>query len=589
MKKKSVLYTLLTIMLLITMVGCTAKPATESTAASSAAASTEAAKESASAATESSTTEASPAEQLPRPVGYDVESELKAYDDVMTINCLADLWGSEVDPTDATAQYILDNFKIDMTGLTVDMTGKFGDVLRSRVAANDPPDMVLGFNLPLFRDVAAFGSFTDLSEVLLNYAPDTIDNIGMQVLDKYRDKDGKLIVFPSNTIPTNDLQSYLYPQDGPMLNMDFLSEAGLEAPKNVDELYNALKAFSKLTFNGKKVIPMGNSGFGADAYSNEGYPSGSSHFVQMFAPGTGYQMLEKNDATQMIDTVYDHPAYVEYLQFFNKLYREKLLDQDVFTLTRDQYNERAKSGVYGFFWGGSGDATAANTVLSGEVTKPYYPIKMIKNYEGNSKTHTFSVLGNWYFLFSNNIPDKERLAKFINWQYTLQGVQIINYGAPDKTKEKNVWYYDDNGKVVFDQELQKKWDAEDYTWNWKKGGGWGFHSCGLRACVKYTSVNEMGLNMADDMYKAIDNLLNTEMTMDTNFEAMLLQPFGPVCEDRGPALRDLLNKWEVRIIINAKNEEDVKTMQAQMLAEARAVGYDDIKKEMYQLYLTANP
>jgi putative aldouronate transport system substrate-binding protein len=521
--------------------------------------------------------------------GYDVVSELKAYADVMPLAAFADYGGLEASPTDVTATWIKDNFKIDMSGLTVDATGKYGDAVRAKLAANDLPDMLMCFNYPLFREIAASGSFLNVNDAIENYAPDTIDNISEPVLDKYREKDGKLYLFPSNTIPTNDPNTYVYAQDGMTINSDFLAKTGLQTPTNTTELYNYLKAVSTQQFNGKPVIPMGNVGFSPDSYLTDGYPLVSSHYIQMFAPGTGYQMLVKNDTTKMIDLMYDSPAYLQYLQFFNKLYREKLLDQDAFTMTKDQYIERLKSGAYGFVWGGPTDAGVANTALSNNIMKPYQPIKMIKDYQGSSKTYTFPVLGNWYFLFNKNIKDPVRLAKFIDWQYTLQGVQIINYGAPDKTKQMNVWYYDDAGKVVFDQDLQKKNDAADYTWNWKKAGGWGFHACGLKACIKYTAVNEMGLCMADDMYKAIDTIDSPELTVDPNFEAMTLQPLGPVGTDKGPSLRDLLNKWEVKIIINAKDDSDAAAMYTQMMTEARAAGYDDIKKELYNNYLAANP
>lgn len=590
MKVTRFLMIALALLMLLAAGGCQPSSAPSATPAATTSAAASAADNSATASAEATATPAATtAEQLPRAAGYDVVTELKAYTDVMPLVTLADLWGSEVDPTDNTAKYILDNFKIDTTGLTVDMTGKYADVVRAKLAANDLPDVLLGFNYALFRDIAASGNFLDISSQLANYAPDTIANIGEDTLKKYREPDGKLYLFPSNTIPTNDLSTYLYPQDGPMLNMDFLAQTGLSVPTNTDELYNVLKAFSKLEYNGKKVIPIGNGGFDVDSYSTDGYPWGSNHFMQMFQPGTGWGDLVKNDSTQMIDTGYDHPSYVEFLKFFNKLYREKLLDQDAFTLTKDAYNERVKSGVYGFMWGGTGDTTPANTAISGQIIKPYQPIKMVKNYQGNSKTYNFSVLGNWYFLFNKNIKDADRLAKYIDWQYTLQGVQIINYGAPDKTKQKNVWYYDDSGKVVFDQALQKQWDAADYTWNWKKAGGWGFHSCGLKAAIKYTAVNEMGLCMADDMYLAIDKQLNTEMTMDPAFEAMNLQPVGQVCLDKGASVRDLMNKWEVKIILNAKDDADVQSMYAQMMTEAKAAGYDDIKKEMYNRYMAANP
>ncbi len=108
------------------------------------------------------------------------------------------------------------------------------------------------------------------------------------------------------------------------------------------------------------------------------------------------------------------------------------------------------------------------------------------------------------------------------------------------------------------------------------------------AVIKYTAVNEMGLCMADEMYLLVDEVTKDDLAVDPAFEAANIQPTGEVGLEKGPALSDLLNKWEVQIVLRAADEDEVESMYAQMMDEARAVGYDEIKMELYNRYVEAN-
>ena len=581
--KTKTLYLIIALIIAISMVGC---QNTETSTTDSKDVSNTAGEATAQTNETEESSESASTEDLPRQAGYDVVAELQAYDDVMELTCLCDLGPGSMNPEDKTVQYIAEYLKLDISQVAVDNTGDYSTLVMAKLAANDLPDFIQGFSLSLFKEIAPSGQFLDMSELLANYAPDTVDFIGEDVLDKYREADGALYLFPGNTIPTDDLSPYVYPQHGPMLNMALLEQTGLDVPTTTEELYNVLKAFAGLDTDTQNIIPFG---MRVSYGTSSSYPIGSSTWLKMFYPGTGYYNLVKNDETKMIDLQYDHPAYLEYLKYFGKLYREHLLDQDAFTITEDAYNERLKAGDYGMVWADASVIAPTNTALSGNVMDPYQPIDMIQDYEGDTNTYSFKVLGDWLYLFNTSVDDPERLAKYIDWQYTMDGVRVVNYGAPDPTLEMNCWYYDDAGEIIFDQDLQREWDEEDYTWNWMVAGGWGVHSCGLRACIKYTAVNEMGLCLADELYLAIDDLLGDDMTVNPSFEAMGLQPKGTVWEEKGATICDSLHKWEVKILINAADDAEVETMFAQMMAEARELGYDEMKMELYDLYLAANP
>ncbi|MDL2206221.1 hypothetical protein LJC33_04840 [Eubacteriales bacterium OttesenSCG-928-N13] len=518
----------------------------------------------------------------------DQEKALMEYEDVMPMAGFGSLWGL-ASYDDHTAAWMLDTFKIDQRDLEIDVSDNFKDLARARLAAEDIPDYIVTLDRQLAMELAESGQFYDMSEVIYEHAPGMVDFIGEDVLDRYRSTDGKLYIIPGQTSPADELDKYLYAQDAAMVNIDLLTETGLEAPTNVDELYAYLLAIKDMEVNGQKVIPIVNPAMRPKNYTSSNYPMNIPKMLYMFSPGTGYTFLDKNDETKMVDLHYDNAAYLEYLTFFNKLYREGLMDQDGFTMSDDQYIERLKSGIYGYTFEGTSYISTANSAASGEIMRPYYPIRFPRNYEGGSDAFNFPMLGDWFFLFNKNISDPVRVAKLLDWNYTVEGVRVINYGAPDETMEKNCWYYDDAGEPVFNQELQQQWDEADYTWNWMVAGGWGYHAVGLRRQLKYTGISEMGICVADDLYLEIDRVTQDDLSVSAAYEAMNLQPVGPIGLEKGPQLCDLLNKWEVQIVLRAEDEAQVASMYQQMMEEARGNNYDELKMEMYDRYIAANP
>ena len=517
------------------------------------------------------------------------EAALMEYDDVMRLSGFGALWGL-ASYDDHTAAWILENFKIDQRDLEIDISDNFQDIARARVAAGDIPDFIVTLDRQLALELANTGEFYDMvkDDLIYEHAPLMVDFIGKELIDFYKTKDGELFIIPGQTAPIDRYSEYQGANDAFFINVELLEKTGMNEPTTVDELYEYLKAVADMDVDGQKVIPFIDGIFRPASYGNAVYPFFAPRLMHMFSPGS-YGFMSKDDEAKMIDVYYDHPAYLEYLKFMNKLYREKLFDQDVFTLSNDQYIERLKMGIYGAAPDGQTNMATANSAYSGKIDTPYWPIRFPRNYDGDANAYHLMVLGNWYYLFNKNIPDPVRVAKLLDWNYTIEAARVINYGAPDPTMEKNCWYYDDNNEIVFDQNLQEQWDNEDYTWNWMIAGGWGYHSIGLRHPLKYTTVNEMGICMADAMYMKIDEVTIGDLVVNPGLEGMTLQPMGGFFQNNGGPLSDLLGKWQVQIVLRAGSEDEVVSMYTQMMEEVRAIGYDEMKAELYQMYLDANP
>lgn len=131
------------------------------------------------------------------------------------------------------------------------------------------------------------------------------------------------------------------------IDSEWLQNVGMEAPTNVDELYEVLKAFKEQDANGNgdpdDEIPM--SGYFADAEYNI-----LTMIMQAFGIPTHVynysKMLDADGNVALGQMTENYKACVTYL---NKLYTEGLLDKDIFTQTLDEFRAKVKEGRVGAF------------------------------------------------------------------------------------------------------------------------------------------------------------------------------------------------------------------------------------------------
>jgi len=579
-------------MLVVPLVACTQKSAEPATSVTAVAA-----------------TSATTQDQLPRPVGYDVKKELAAYTDTMVLTGYYN-YGTKVDPNNFYHDWVLQNFKIDLQNSFV-AGENYDDKVRTLSAANQLPDVLFTWSRSLFDEMANNQQLLPLDDLLTNYAPDSEAWYSKPIRDMMRASDGKLYTLVGLNLPIGN-EEYRKIYYGGLAwgqiftaNETMLAATNMQAPKTIDDMIAFLKATAALpNVNGKKIIPLEMYGFGPSDYTNTGYPGGGNKTILMHLleqiPTSDFNMPD--DTNKTMKFAYDHPAYQKFLKLINMLFRENLIDKEIFISTVDQLDAKMKEGrtaLCAF----SNNIEAINTTLSGGKTaSPYAPI----NYPMDpsvTKPNVVGVspVGGWYWAINKNVKEPERLAKYIDWHYTDEGLMFDNYGPPDPTKTRNTWWYEPGtapanmkleGKPVLDLELQKKWDAEQAGWAGEKCGAWGVNSLGLRMSMNYAKPVEFGVNMASDFviknYEVTKGDQEVYFYDDLSMVKFVSAPFGEVFKQKATNVNDLLNKWEVKIIMDAKSDADVDSMFTQMMTEAKAAGYDDIAKEAYQVYLKAN-
>lgn len=189
----------------------------------------------------------------------------------------------------------------------------------------------------------AQGVFIDLTDLIDKYMPN---------LKKLMEEDpylkaamttesGEIFSLPYyyKTVGGNPHQVFMY--DG------WLKEAGFDdVPETVDEFYDLLVALSKLDINGNgdlnDDIPLG----AWDVYLQQKFliPAFTGYTNNF---DTGYNFdVDKNGKVVFIPL---EPSYREFLEYTNKLYKEKLLDQEIYTQNADQWLAKLKENRCGIF------------------------------------------------------------------------------------------------------------------------------------------------------------------------------------------------------------------------------------------------
>ena len=127
------------------------------------------------------------------------------------------------------------------------------------------------------------------------------------------------------------------------INMDWLSNVGKGKPKTVDEFYDVLKAFKEKDPNKndkQDEIPLSywKQNSACDGILN-------NIFYAAFSGQAGGAWHDIIGDKVVYNPV--QPAFKDFLAYMNKLYSEKLLDNEMFTQTLQQYVAKYKEGTMG--------------------------------------------------------------------------------------------------------------------------------------------------------------------------------------------------------------------------------------------------
>ncbi len=264
--------------------------------------------------------------------------------------------------------------------------------------------------------------------------------VDSQNLDLLRSPDGKIYKFPNwyATRPTGNA--------GYVVNKTIYKELGEPKLETLDDFYDYLVAVKNKY--GADVVP-----FEPDRAVDA---QGLGVLYTAFGDNLMYKSLSSDVLgvwkDNQLQSLFDAPEFREAQKFIAKLYREKLVSQDMFTQDRGAVLEKLMNNRAAIY-AGSGPTTYAsqahNELIKTDPDSGYFMINPIhKAGVDQSKVHPggYDTLGWNVSVITVAAKDPEKIFAFLDYCTSPEGMAIQFFGEPGA--DKNWTGLDENGNIL---------------------------------------------------------------------------------------------------------------------------------------------
>lgn len=339
--------------------------------------------------------------------------------------------------------------------------GSYSEKKNILLASDEVPDAFFGpeaFTIDDANKYGPQGTVIALDDLIEKYAPNYKDAMSKEPMlsGMSTASDGKK--YTMGTVIEQIQRNYpgqLY------INKKWLDSLQLDAPDNLEQFYNVLKAFKENDMNGdgnkNDEIPF--------TFINFNHINGIGQFFGAFGRvdvhnhgGSPLDHFVANEDGSLTFTA-DKPEYKTAIEYLHKFFADGLFDQEGFTQDPKQYEAKMKDpkGVVGAFYAWSTQA------VSPETADQYVAINPLKGPNGEEpfvmkRNNNINVRGNGFAItHKNKIPEitVRWVDEFYNQltslesQYGPVGIGLLEKGdgtfdynkdAPEGVSFMDVWH-----------------------------------------------------------------------------------------------------------------------------------------------------
>lgn len=316
---------------------------------------------------------------------------------------------------------------IDVEWETVQIEG-LAEKKNLKLAAGDYPELFFAsaFSKTDLLKYGQQGVFIPLNDYIDNYAPNF-----KKILEEYPSvkqgvtmADGNIYGFPTFYDPNfESLRA-----GTPWIRKDWLDKLGLEEPETTDELYSVLKAFKEQDPNGNGEADEQGWGTGYGINQFTAYLRGTFGLNKQGSMNLNLDFKEGTEEFRFIPTT---DEYKEMLIFLNKLYKDGLINQDVFTTEPQVFAAEASKGNFGML----------DEVDPAELFKldGYVGVPVLEGPNGERAYNTVSNgLGNLgMFVLTDKAKNPEAMVRWMDYFYGEEGSKMFFMGFEGVTYEED--------------------------------------------------------------------------------------------------------------------------------------------------------
>jgi putative aldouronate transport system substrate-binding protein len=333
-----------------------------------------------------------------------------------------DTEGTDVNDNDYI-NYIRDTINVDIEFIN-DGTTNYRQKMNTMLAGNQPLDAFMLMDVYQRIDLARWageGALMPLDDVLPKYGKDLLANI-KDAAWKITKHDGKIYAVPFQRYDSTPYMTFV--------RKDWLERLRIDPEKDlvtIDDWYNMLKRF----------VTDDPDGNGRNDTAGIISTTSGTHFTNFtFLDSFGAARAKYVNGELLPN--YMLPEYKEWLKFMNKLYNEKILDQEFIVASGSAMWDKLAEGKYGaflWFWGLqeylSKGLDRANLV----AVSP--PVRA----DGSKASYVYSSPNRHMMAITADCKNVEAVMKFFNWSCTEEGGVFLYAGLEGKD------YTRVNGKI----------------------------------------------------------------------------------------------------------------------------------------------
>jgi putative aldouronate transport system substrate-binding protein len=334
-------------------------------------------------------------------------------------------------------KYLKENKQLNIK--SIQAKGNHAQLMSTMMASGDLPELIYGdrYN-PDIERLIDNGKIVALDPYLDKY-PNLKKWLDPQLMDLLRSKDGKLYKFPNwYTNKSTNTAGYV-------VNKKIYNELDQPPLQTMDDLYAYLGKVKEKY--GDEVVP-----FEPDRTVDG---QGIGVLYTGFAEGNNYKSLSSDVQGVIKDnkltSLFMDPSFRESQKFVSKLYREKLISQDMFTQDRGKVLEKLMTGRVAVY-AGSGPTTYAsqahNELIKTDPEAGYFMIKPIHKAglnQSNIHPGGYDRLGWNITTITTKAKDPEKIFAFLDWLTGPEGMTIQFFG-PEGGNWKG---FDENEQPIF--------------------------------------------------------------------------------------------------------------------------------------------
>ncbi|MEK8127141.1 sugar ABC transporter substrate-binding protein [Paenibacillus filicis] len=470
----------------------------------------------------------------------------------------------------AIHQYLLDKFNVDVKKTQYDVDPK--EKLNLMLASSDYPGVIAAMDSDTIDKWRVQNKLIDLAPLVDKYGP----NIKKELGDRYKsylDKDGKLWGLPRGwgLLPIPDFSAHI--------RWDWYTAMGSPKIETPDDYYNVLKKMVQ----DHPTNPKGEKTYAISWIDNINLNS----VMGIWGINEGFKEDANHNLTHWLNT----PEGLQAVQYFNRFYREGLMDPDSFLNKFDDWklkfsNERV-IGHIGSWWQSwnAGHEVWKTTVPNFNDNMRYVQIGLKAPGAEKAYLSTKDTSGWNYTVLTDKVKNPEDIIKFLDFEMTPMGTRLLGWGIPNLPD--SLWNYEGNGKWTFNESqkqlmLSGKFEydkADEVTGN---NQIWLTHPQGLLSDDhKSTAWFDQNFNQ-EDKWKSLmmSNLKDT--IFDNTARKVVFSTTNPLTI-KNQQIDELVKKGFAKAVMSKTEEEAVNNFN-DMRDKANKIGLKEIEAFRTQEY-----